>query len=222
MYYEFLIIILVVAAVDWLAVGKGWKKLEYFAKPGTMVALLVWLWLVGATEGPIIWFVLGVLSSLAGDVFLMLPNEKFLAGLVTFLLAHIAYIIGFNTTLPPLNIYSLFLLVLVVFIFWRVYTPIAEGLDSRGERNLRIPVLIYAIVISLMLYSAWLTLIRPNWSIETAISCAVGATLFFLSDTMIAWDRFITPIAHRGLKVMVTYHLGQIGIIVGAATHFFG
>ena len=88
------------AVVDWVAVARGWKKLEYFAKPATMVALLVFMIQNGGLSGGMIWFTMGLILSLAGDVFLMLPKEQFIAGLVSFLLAHVTYIIGLAPKLP--------------------------------------------------------------------------------------------------------------------------
>ncbi|NIW49240.1 MAG: lysoplasmalogenase, partial [Gammaproteobacteria bacterium] len=56
--------------------------------------LIAWVIINGGTQGPIIYFLIGLALSLAGDIFLMLPDEKFIAGLVSFLLAHLAYILG--------------------------------------------------------------------------------------------------------------------------------
>jgi uncharacterized membrane protein YhhN len=100
MYYFFFGLAFVLAVLDWIAVARGWKKLEYFAKPATMVALLAFVVQNGGLGGGMIWFTLGLIFSLAGDVFLMLPKEQFIAGLVSFLLAHVAYIIGLAPRLP--------------------------------------------------------------------------------------------------------------------------
>jgi uncharacterized membrane protein YhhN len=97
---------------------RGWKNLEYFAKPATMVALLAFVILNGGLSGGMIWFAIGLLFSLAGDVFLMLPKEQFIAGLVSFLLAHIAYIIGLAPRLPG-NLPALLIAIsLAIFIAW--------------------------------------------------------------------------------------------------------
>jgi uncharacterized membrane protein YhhN len=45
---------------------------------------------------------------------------------------------------------------------------------------------------------------------------SAGSVLFYASDGMLAWDRFINPLSHARLRVMVTYHLGQFGILGGA------
>ena len=55
----------------------------------------------------------GLLFSITGDIFLMLPDVKFLPGLISFLFAHIAYILGFNSSIPDLSFAGLILAILV-------------------------------------------------------------------------------------------------------------
>ena len=43
----------------------------------------------------------GLLFSLAGDVFLMLPRDRFIPGLISFLIAHICYSIAFLSGVTP-------------------------------------------------------------------------------------------------------------------------
>ena len=94
-----LLIALLFAILDWIAVVKELKTLEYIAKPAVMLALLAWLWSVSGFRGGLFWFGLGLFFSLLGDIFLMLPRERFIPGLVSFLLAHLAYVIGFTRSL---------------------------------------------------------------------------------------------------------------------------
>jgi alkenylglycerophosphocholine/alkenylglycerophosphoethanolamine hydrolase len=216
MTYYPIILILVLAVIDWVAADKKIKPLEYFTKPATMLALLWWLWLNAGFGGPMIWFTLGVIFCLAGDVFLMLPRDLFIFGLSAFLVGHICYIVGLNNTTPYINYWGGFWIVgLGIFIWW-IYPKLASGLVHKGHNKLKIPVLVYTLVISLMVYSALMTLTRPGWSITAALSASIGALLFYASDSMLAWDRFLKPLSHARLRVMVTYHLGQVGIILGA------
>ena len=218
--YALLLLVLLVSFLDWIAVAKKLKFLEYFAKPGVMILLLVWLWSVSGFRGHIVWFALGLALSLIGDIFLMLPREQFIAGLVAFLLAHIAYIIGFNNSLPPINILSLIIAIIIGITALRIYRGIASGLVVANKSYLRIPVLAYTLVISLMLLSALLTLVRPEWSLISALMASAGAVLFFLSDAFLAWNKFVSPIRNGKLIVIITYHMGQLLITVGAAIHF--
>jgi uncharacterized membrane protein YhhN len=219
MSYFPIIIILVLAIIDWIAADKKWKVLEYVTKPATMLALLWWVWQSVGWGGPMLWFTLGAVFCLAGDVFLMLPWDMFIFGLLAFLLGHIYYIIGLNNITPYINLWGGCLIVLlVIYLLW-LFPKLAKGLSVKGQTRLKVPVLIYSLVISLMVYSALMTWTRPGWSIISAIVVSVGAVLFYASDSMLAWDRFLKPLPHARLWVMVTYHLGQIGIILGAMLH---
>lgn len=220
MSYLLIGVALIVAIADWVAVATQRKTLEYFAKPGVMLVLLVWLWQASGFSDSLIWFGLGLVFSMAGDIFLMLPRERFIAGLVAFLLAHVAYVVGFNQTPTAFNLAGFILAVLVTLVFLRVYRRIAAGLDASGQPALKTPVLIYSLVISVMLLSALLTLAADTWQAGAAILVSAGALLFFLSDTLLAWNKFVTPFKWGRLAVIITYHLGQILITVGAAWHY--
>src|SRR5574340_1118363 len=87
------------AAADWLAVGMGWVRWRKFTKPIVMLTLIAGFTVAGGWRGDGVWFGLGLVFSLIGDVFLMLPPSYFMAGLGAFLVVHIAYIIGFNQSL---------------------------------------------------------------------------------------------------------------------------
>lgn len=207
---------LLAAILDWYAVHKGWKNLEYFLKPVTMVLLFGWF--VGASgglNGIAYWFGLGLLFSLAGDVFLMLPKEQFIAGLVAFLLAHLMYIIGFNPDLPPFTPLGLFFIIVVAAIGKELYTKIAAGLKEKGKSALQKPVFAYTAVIAVMLLSALFTFFRADWSTGVALTVSLGAALFMLSDAILAWNKFVAPIKNGRVINMAAYHLGQIILIAG-------
>jgi alkenylglycerophosphocholine hydrolase len=42
----------------------------------------------------------------------------------------------------------------------------------------------------------------------------LGAVLFLASDSVLAWDKFVRPLAHGHLVVMITYHLAQTALVV--------
>ncbi|UCH35218.1 MAG: lysoplasmalogenase [Armatimonadota bacterium] len=219
MGYSLLLVAVILAAVDWVGVAREERRLEYAFKPLVMIVLLAWLWQATGLRGWAAWFAFGVVFSLAGDVFLMLPRDLFLAGLVSFLLAQVAYAVGFNPTLPALNLGALLLAAVVAAYASWIYLHLSRGLRARNEAGLAAPVLVYAVVISAMVLSALLTLMRPEWNRVHALIASAGAVLFLASDSMLAWDRFVRPFPGARLKVMVTYHLGQVGILVGAGLH---
>jgi len=219
-----IIIVVAVAVVDWIAVAKGWKKVEYVAKPWTMAALFLVLALVGRFSSlPLIFFGLGILFSLAGDVFLLFSDRWFIPGLVSFLLAHVAYITGFNIPLPVVSsTWALVVALVLAFSAARLLRPIVAGLSAKGQRKLIGPVVFYGVVITLMLLSAMLTLFRLEWKATPAALVSVGAMLFFYSDAILAWIKFVAPIKNGRMMNMITYHLGQIALIAGVLIQFTG
>lgn len=220
MSYFFLAITLVVAVIDWVTVVKMWQKLEYIAKPAVMIALIAWLASEGGFQGHLLWFTLGVIFSMAGDVFLMLPRDLFIPGLVSFLLAHVFYIIGINDVLPSLTLPGVILLLIVAVTAAQIYRRVATSLKAKGLANLKMPVLAYTCVISVMLLSALLTLVGTAWVASAAITVSLGALLFFLSDAVLAWNKFVAPIPNGRIINITSYHLGQVGIVLGALIHF--
>lgn len=209
-----LVVALAFAVGDWLAVARGWRRLEYVCKPATMLGVLIGVWL-GTRGSHEVWqvrfFLPGFALSLAGDVFLMLRTERFfLPGLVAFLLAHVCYVIGFNPTLPPGP--SLPVLIPVAGIGAVLVQGLVRGLRERGQERMLVPVAVYSLVLSGMLFSAWATLFRPDWEALGARFAVIGASLFFASDAMLAWDRFVRSFPRARLWVHMTYHVGQIGL----------
>jgi uncharacterized membrane protein YhhN len=91
-----LVIAVVLAVLDWVAVARGDTRLEYAAKPGATLALAAMAATMDAahTDTQAL-FVLALLASLAGDVFLMLPGDRLVPGLASFLVAQLLYTAGF-------------------------------------------------------------------------------------------------------------------------------
>lgn len=221
------ILLFVIAATDWLAVAKGWKKVEDIAKPAVMLFLLGLLARFGGLSSlPLICFALGIFFSLAGDIFLMLSfyrfsNRWFIPGLLAFLLAHLVYITGLNTPLPDVSpIWSMGLAVLLALTAARLLRRIIAGVRQKGLRRLVFPVELYGTVITLMVLSALLTLYNTNWKMPAAGLVAIGALLFYFSDILLAWNKFVNPIRNGRLANMVLYHLGQFALIAGVILQF--
>ena len=213
---------LIIAAADWFAVAKKWKLLEYFAKPGVIVLLIIWLVINEGYQGPTKFFLIGLIFSLAGDIFLMLPDEKFLAGLISFLIAHLAYIRGFTISGVAISTTGFVIIFLVGLVGFGVLMRILNGLKAHHQEKLRFPVIIYATVICIMLVSALYTLLVPSpvWNLYPAILVSIGAILFFISDLTLAWNKFVHRVTHGGLLIIITYHLAQITITLGSGLNF--
>jgi uncharacterized membrane protein YhhN len=188
------------AVGDWLAVRRRFKPLEYVCKPAVM-ALLIVVALRVHEHGPHRrgWFVAALALSLVGDVFLMLPGDRFVPGLAAFLLAHLAYIAGFwveGVSTARLLAGGEVVVLVGILLGLRIVR------DVPGK--LRPPVIAYMLVISVMTASALGT---GNWL------AAVGAVLFFASDATIAWDRFVSEQPFAPLFIIVTYHLAQAALV---------
>jgi len=161
------------------------------------------------------WLIFALFFSLAGDIFLMLEGNLLIPGLVSFLLAHVAYIMALWISLPPLGLASLLVILMVALTGLQIYRHIADALDRSDEKGMKFPVLLYIIVISVMLIFALLTLVSSGWENYRALLLSAGALLFFISDTWLAWDRFVEPLKLRDLRVMISYHLAQIFLCLG-------
>jgi uncharacterized membrane protein YhhN len=199
---------LVVAAGDWVAVAQANKPLEYLCKPLTMVALIATAMALDVDGADVrAWFVAALVLCLLGDVFLMLPSDRFVLGLASFLLGHVAYIVGMHVDGVVLTRFGLGVL-LVVVAMALIGRPIVAAVRAGPEPDLTVPVIAYMGVISLMVASA----------IGTGHLLAVaGAASFYASDALIAWNRFVRSTAHAGVAIMVTYHLAQMGLVLSLA-----
>jgi uncharacterized membrane protein YhhN len=79
-----------------------------------MITLFLWLWTSAGLSGALLWFGVGIIFSLAGDILLMLSLDRFfIFGLIAFLLAHAAYVVGFNIPLPGLSLWGIVFAVMV-------------------------------------------------------------------------------------------------------------
>lgn len=219
--YGFIVVVLIAAITDWLAIAKQWQHLRMITKPVVILLLIAWFYLMTGFQ-PSTWlYVVALLFSLIGDIWLMLPAGYFLFGLMAFFLAHCAYISAFTQHLPSEPI-LIFVLILALALVGVIYiTQIRVGIiRTRGARRLRILSAVYCFILTIMMVSAIATTMDPAWNLFNSIQVAMGGMLFFLSDTMLAYDRFVKPIHHGRLWVRISYHLGQIMIISGAALQF--
>ena len=162
--------------------------------------------------------VIAILFCWAGDVLLMFTENNelfFLLGLASFLIGHIFYMLTFNKMadknsigkpLQPLFylIPLLFALSLLIVLF-----------PNLGE--MKVPVIAYATVISLMCVAAmrrWQRTDTPSF-----ITVLTGAVLFIFSDALIAINKFHTPFNLASLLIMITYIAAQYLIITGLLKH---
>lgn len=197
----------VFAVADWVAVTREHKPTEYVCKPATLVLLIgVALALDPADDAQRAWFTAALVLSLAGDVFLMLPRDAFVPGLASFLLGHVAYIVGLRLEEDGGGLVALAVAAIPVGIVTAmVGGRVLDALRTAQQDKLRTPVVAYMAVISTMVVCAVAT---------GDVRAAVGAGLFYVSDALIAWNRFVEPLSYARPAIMSTYHLAQAGLIL--------
>jgi uncharacterized membrane protein YhhN len=205
-------LLLVVAGVpalaDWVAVASGKRRLEYVCKPLVIVALVaVAVVIQPAVPAQRAWWLAALALGMAGDVFLMLPRDRFVAGLAAFLVGHLAYIAGFHAAGVPVGTTALWLAVLLVPVSLAL-VAIIRGARRAGKPALAGPIMVYALVISTMAASALA---------GRSPLAAGGALLFIASDGLIGFRRFVGNRRGMGLGVIVTYHLGQAALVLSLA-----
>lgn len=213
-----LTIFLVVAVIELLSKIFGWESIgsvQITVKPLLMPSLAAYfLYSVRPKNKLAFLIIIALLFSWIGDVMLMFQEVNpvyFMVGLVSFLLAHIAYIFVFNKSSqnfkPKIFTYSTgFLLVLFgVLMLLLMWT---------GLGDLKIPVTVYTSVIMTMGISA---LFRKA---DGASLVLIGAILFISSDSLLALNKFYQGFDAADFWIMLTYILAQYFIVTGMISYF--
>ena len=198
------------ALVDWSAVAREDRRTETWAKPLVLSSLLVVAVVLGATSSTAgVWLLVALVFGLLGDVALLSDSlPRFRAGVAAFLVGHLAYVACFASLGLPMPVWSWAgLVVLAAALFaTRGVVPATHRLEGPA---LSVPVAVYSVVIGAMLLCAWFTGVPL---------VALGASVFVVSDAVLSIDRFVRPIPHARLILMVTYHVGQALIVAGVLT----
>ena len=201
-----------------LAISVGallWAELKqsrlgvWLAKPVASTLFVVTALLVGApasSYGRLI--LLGLLLSWLGDV-LLIPKRQlfFIAGLGSFLLAHVAYSGAF--LLQPLAILPL---AYAVMVMASVAIVVLRWLWPHLPHRLRPAVVSYLFAISLMVVLASGTMAA------TGLQLVIGAVMFAASDIFVARDRFVSPSVANRLWGLPLYYAAQL--IFALSTQF--
>jgi uncharacterized membrane protein YhhN len=180
----------------------GRQRAHYLFKPLTIIFIIL---IALQSKFPTSSFykyaiIAGLLFSLAGDIFLMLPRDCFIQGLVSFFVAHLFYIAAFifdsgqvlpNLSAMPFVIYG----ILMLRLLW----------PHLGK--MRLPVLAYMLIILMMGWTAtggWI------WTMKVgSLFTFLGAILFIISDSMLAVDRFKTHFKSAQAYILATYFAAQ-------------
>lgn len=164
---------------------------------------------------------LALVFSWLGDVLLMLESRHeifFIAGLLAFLVAHLYYIFSYrqfriaDTSKALLGVQRFRFSFPIILAGTGLITVLYTHLGA-----LKVPVIVYALVLVLMVVNALFRFGRT--SISSFAMVFFGATLFMISDSMIAINKFLLPVAYSGFWIMITYLAAQILIIQGLIKH---
>jgi uncharacterized membrane protein YhhN len=191
------------------------STLIYVFKPLTTILIIIVALLPGTlfTDRYAGAISLGLLFSLAGDVWLMLPGNRFLYGLVSFLLAHLCYIFAFLTGSSangfPWPVIPLALIGAIILIY--LWPALSASL--RGAVSLYVAVIVVMAALAVSRAMA-------GFSIDT-LSAAIGALLFMASDAILAINRFRRPFHLAQAAVLGSYFAGQLMIALSVGLSVF-
>lgn len=192
------------AAVDWLAVARGIRHMRWVSKPAVILCLIAIPLLSGPSSPQRYAFLAALFFSLVGDIALLKEERWFPVGLAAFLLAHLAYGGGFlaGGVNRALLVYSV---VAVGIVSLALGGRILRSILRAGRRGTAAAVSAYLLSISAMVALA---------AAGGKPLALAGAVLFYASDGLIAWNRFVRPLPSAQVPVIVTYHLGQAGLVL--------
>lgn len=171
-------------------------KLLFKLIPMGLILLYAYLQHPAGKTGTTRLLIAGLLFCMLGDGLLV---YWFVPGLAAFLTGHLFYIAAFwgrrrlsrlrLASLLPIGAYSVFM-----------GARLVDALKLGGDYALTAPVLAYILVISLMLWSSMLT--GNRWAIT-------GSLLFVVSDSILAWNKFVSEVPYSNALIMSTYYAAQ-------------
>ena len=179
------------------------RRLHLVTKPLT-TGLIIAVAAVAAAPVPAAYKTLvlaGLALSLLGDIALMFPEKWFTAGLVFFLAAQVSYILAFKP-LPghPISPATFLPFVLFGLLMFFLLAP------KLGP--MKLPVFIYIAAITLMAGFAAARFIDRGGT--KPLLAFVGAVLFLISDSVLAYDRFARKVPGARVIILGTYFPAQL------------
>ena len=189
---------LAIAAAPW---ALNQPLLAWIFKPLATLLVIAHAWPRGSDQlSARHWVRLGLIWSLVGDVALLWPDKGFLPGLVSFLLAHLAYLMAFTRGT------RLALLWMPFGAYAAVAGVVLAALWPGVPEALRLPVLAYVLCLGAMAAQAAVV-----WRLgrERGAVLAAGGALFMLSDALLATNKFAGPLPLASLWVLASYWAAQ-------------
>jgi uncharacterized membrane protein YhhN len=217
----FLILFVLASSAELFSTLADAPVVHQFAKPFLLLTLIGYYVFSRAGEPLAITFLLALFFSWAGDVLLMFQQDEasfFIYGLAAFLLAHVLYIFSYRQHRWEDETNALQGLQRIRFAFPLILA--GSGLvvilyPHLGD--MKWPVLLYALVITLMSINALFRYGRTGQG--SFVMVFGGSILFMISDSLLAINKFIEPLAHADFWIMFTYISAQLLIVQGVISH---
>jgi uncharacterized membrane protein YhhN len=215
-YPQFSFAFAIIFFSELLAIVNDIMWLRYLTKPLITISLMFFVWFTLKRKGRFTnKIIAGLFFSLLGDVFLMftqLDEIYFMLGLGAFMIAHLFYIGAFyvdcTNKIEVSKRYVLPIFLVFGFVCMTYYTVLRPYLG-----NMKFPVLFYSFAITLMAITAALRYGKTNTKSFAWI--LLGALMFLLSDSILAYNKFVEHIEIGDLLIMITYMLAQFLIAIG-------
>jgi uncharacterized membrane protein YhhN len=216
---KFFLAVFFIAAIGEIASNGLATSNCHLFKPFIMLGLIGHYWVMATNRSNL--FIMALAFCWIGDVLLIFDkiNELFfIGGLLGFLVGHIIYIFCYRMLRSSPSSKELLGSQKVRFSFPIIlYGTGLVAILYPSLAELKIPVMIYALAITLMAITALLRYGRTNT--KSFVFVFVGALLFVFSDSVLALNKFKQPIANAGLLIMVSYCAAQFFIVQGALVH---
>ncbi|NUQ24583.1 MAG: lysoplasmalogenase [Saprospiraceae bacterium] len=190
-----------------------WPAAAAYTKPLLLPLLILAVWQAGSFAFRN-WLLAALFFSWIGDVVLLFAHKGelyFIGGLIAFLIAHLCYILLFNNTISQHKKtgnypwWAWLLLLVYIIGLMSLLLPYLQ--------ELKIPVLVYGLVIGAMMATAirgW-----SYWPAGDARWIVLGAAAFVISDSLLALNKFYMPLPQAPFFIMITYLFAQYGIVRG-------
>jgi len=195
------ILFFAVSILDIIGVLYAISILQTIFKPMIILSLIALYYF--SVEKKNKWYLLALIFSFLGDVFLLDKNDLFIFGIASFLITQILYIVIIVRQMEkPTN----FQKYLYAFLYAN-YVVYLLGLLKPNLGALFYPVLIYGITIAIFALVATLNYVTKRTKISLVLM--LGAILFIASDSMIALNKFHAIQEFYPVAIMLSYVLAQ-------------
>ncbi len=197
------IIALISAIITIYAKVRENNLLQYIFKPLTMLAIILLAFVNSST--PMNFYqqmiIAGLIFSAIGDV-LLIDSKRFVQGLLSFLLAHICFIVAFSSVLSTPNLPSL--------VFYVAYLLGFSAVLWKHLGKLKLPVIVYSLTLAAM---SWLALSKTiEHHNHHTFHAFIGSLMFVASDSLLAFDKFKAKFRFAEILILSTYFLAQFFI----------